>query len=429
MRKKDPDYVSGKGPPYIVSPWIVHPPMCVCAMCKRRRVTPEEWDRELVVRIQRASPHPNSRVLSAGYARTLKLEEEAHLIDAVRKAEQERQARANEVRFGTVCDAYRKHLQESGKRYDRARYPIANIEAFFGRGRQAESIDFGAYRELISEVSEMTAETKRHYASMLLAILNFAVAERIIKSHGLVGVRRPQVVKNDSPVIWSKQELAVLLGPAMDAYEKEQALWNASVGRTSGTGSLRQESYAPLRGLCYVAYFMLVRPNNNFVLEWSELSIDATADRGRYKLDQHKNVNKGIKAEGPLAEQLVPYLRAIRPTSRPAGLVHPNPSTGKAYVDIRKQWKRLVAIGSQLLGYELTGRKADFFTFRHTGASHLAEKTNNPILIVKMMGDVNIKTVMRHYFNLDYGFMEEMVAGWRLPEVEVAKDETPERLM
>lgn len=32
-------------------------------------------------------------------------------------------------------------------------------------------------------------------------------------------------------------------------------------------------------------------------------------------------------------------------------------------------------IASEMLGYELQGRKAEFFTFRHTGASHLAEKT------------------------------------------------------
>jgi len=33
-------------------------------------------------------------------------------------------------------------------------------------------------------------------------------------------------------------------------------------------------------------------------LRWDEVTLDLT---GWYKLDQHKNVNKGIKAEGPLA--------------------------------------------------------------------------------------------------------------------------------
>ena len=81
-----------------------------------------------------------------------------------------------------------------------------------------------------------------------------------------------------------------------------------------------------------------------------------------------------------------------------------------------------------MLGYELAGRKADFFTFRHTGASHLAEKTKNPILIVKMTGDTNVETVMRHYFNLDVEFMAEMVSGWSVPEIPtvcLTRDRTP----
>jgi site-specific recombinase XerD len=57
--------------------------------------------------------------------------------------------------------------------------------------------------------------------------------------------------------------------------------------------------------------------------------------------------------------------------------------------------KRVIHNGG-ILDYKLDGRKADFFTFRHTGASHLAEKTKNPVLIIKMMGDTNITTVMRH---------------------------------
>ena len=68
--------------------------------------------------------------------------------------------------------------------------------------------------------------------------------------------------------------------------------------------------------------------------------------------------------------------------------------------------------------YELEDRKTDFFTFRHTGESHLAEKTKNPILIVKMMGDTNVQTLMRHYFNLDLEFMAEMISDWTIPSLK-----------
>jgi integrase len=210
-----------------------------------------------------------------------------------------------------------------------------------------------------------------------------------------------------------KKELAVLLGPAMDQYEREQAEWNAKVSAEKANRGLRSPSVVPLRGLCYVAFFTLMRPKNNLALTWQEID----EERNTFRLDQHKNVNKAIRAEGPIAEILLRYLRSIR-SANAAGPVHPNPATGGTYVDIRKQWKRLVTIASTMLGYELEGRKADFFTFRHTGASHLAEKTKNPILIAKLMGDTNVQTVMRHYFNLDIEFMAEMIAGWTIPTLE-----------
>ena len=169
-----------------------------------------------------------------------------------------------------------------------------------------------------------------------------------------------------------------------------------------------------------------MRPKNNRALTWQEVTIDPQARTGRFRLDQHKNVNKGIKARGSLAVELVDYLLSIRPANA-RGLIHPNPVTGKPYVDIRKQWNRLVAIASRMLGYELTGKKADFFNFRHTGASHIAERARDAshlLSVVKMMGDTSIATVNRHYFNIDDLMLEEIVDGWVVPELATF---TPDR--
>lgn len=68
-----------------------------------------------------------------------------------------------------------------------------------------------------------------------------------------------------------------------------------------------------------------------------------------------------------------------------------------------------------MLGYELNDEKADFFTFRHTGASHIAERAL--MLVVNMMGDTNVETVRRHYFNFDHEVMAGMIEGWRAPEI------------
>lgn len=420
VRKAEPDYVTGRRGQYEVQPPIVHPPFCACKLCPRYRHAAVEWERPLTIRARRRSPFPDSRIESATYARNFKRDEEARLVAAVAAAEASKKARANAVPFGAVCDGYRLHLQ-AGKRYDKAASRIDNIEAFFGRDRDAASIGWEEYQELLREVAAFAPQTRRHYASALIAMLNHAVSHRIMAGpHSLGKVPRPTVGKTDMPVTWTKRELAVILGPAMDAYEREQGEWAAHVAREKSARARRSPSVVPLRGLCYIAYFTLMRPKNNLALTWPELSFDG--ERATFRLDQHKNVNRGIRAEGPLAEQLLRYLESIRPGSA-AGAVHANPATGAPYVDIRKQWNRLITIASGMLGYELTGRKADFFTFRHTGASHLAEKTKNPILIVKMMGDTNVETVMRHYFNLDIEFMVEMVVGWSIPSSDVHDSE------
>ncbi|MEK6371721.1 MAG: hypothetical protein AABO58_03400 [Acidobacteriota bacterium] len=62
----------------------------------------------------------------------------------------------------------------------------------------------------------MKPETRRHYASTLIAMLNYARAERVIPSHQLEGVRVPQVLGEDEPEPWTSRELAVILGPALD---------------------------------------------------------------------------------------------------------------------------------------------------------------------------------------------------------------------
>ena len=91
-------------------------------------------------------------------------------------------------------------------------------------------------------------ETRRHYASMLLAILNNAKAVRLISSNPLEGVRVPQVLRDDEPAPWTRHELEVLMGPALRRYEKEQREWNAKVATEKKNRGKRSPSFIPLRG-------------------------------------------------------------------------------------------------------------------------------------------------------------------------------------
>jgi len=57
-----------------------------------------------------------------------------------------------------------------------------------------------------------------------------------------------------------------------------------------------------------------------------------------------------------------------------------------------------------MLGYELTGKKADFFTFRHTGYPTWSRKR-------AAGADTNIRTVEKHYFNVQRTRTAAMLGG------------------
>jgi hypothetical protein len=112
-----------------------------------------------------------------------------------------------------------------------AKSRIDAIEAFCGPERDIETLTYPLYEELIAEVGCLSAETQRHYANMLLAMLNRAKAQRVIPRHHLEDVPVPQV---DEPEPWSRLELGILMGPALREYETEQQA--VTLGPANRTG-------------------------------------------------------------------------------------------------------------------------------------------------------------------------------------------------
>src|SRR5688500_2752345 len=187
MYKSEPDYVTGRRGRLDLYPWIEHPAFCRCEICPANRqkeaarsgkTLEEVWAAPLRIRLRRDSPFPRNRKLSSAAALNLKAEEEKRLAEAVAKAEAEERARQNAVSFGKVADAYRAHLRNEGKDWKREESRIANIEAFISRERDTAAVDIVWYRRVLDEVELLAPETRRHYASTLLAMLNYARAER-----------------------------------------------------------------------------------------------------------------------------------------------------------------------------------------------------------------------------------------------------------
>ena len=388
-----------------VNPPIVHPPLCVCETCKRSR--PDEgWDREFVVRIDRVSP-VQTEPQAIAFAIEIKRREEELLRRRADEAAQEHRAVGGQVTFGQVCEAYREYQRAEGKRLDRDRFRIDRIEEFFGSDRTPSSITkttVKAFRESLVRDHGVQPTTVDRSINTLLAILNGAVKDGLIDGHQIAGMRRGRTKKIGRPRRFSHQQVEVLLGGAMDEFEREQRE-NRLEGNPSAT--------VPIRGICLIARWTLMRPTNNLGLRWEDLSIDAAGREGTFHISKHKNSQKGVLLEGPLAPSLVDYLVSIMPAGRPKGLVHPSPKTGRPYVNIHHTWERLVVIANSMLpDNEQIGPEMIFYNWRHTGASDLAESGADPVLIVRMMADTSLATVLRHYFDSSMSHMKRVVAKW-----------------
>lgn len=408
---------------YLIQPWIEHPSGCICSWCAARR-KPEEWDRVLRVRINRVSKFPLDFMRSVTYAEDVKREEERLLVRAVAEASKRRDALANAVSFETVCDLYRDHQKETGKRFDRDQYRIEVIEEFIGRSRDAQTIDLDALDAFVSHLRlkrGVGAATIERYLTTLIAILNYAKSKRKIAHHQLEGMKREKTKKRSRPKTFSRRQVAILFGPAMDRYEREQIEEHSRLAATSGKNEVRRGSVLPLRGICLVAYRTLMRPSNNLSLRWEQLHINRETRTGWFELAEHKNANKGIEVRAPLSPSLIAYLLTIRPSEKPTGYVHANQVTGKPYVNIRRQWDRLVEIANEMLHEDEQIAEQVFYNWRHTGATELAATGADPVMITRMMGDTSLATVMEHYFDSSLEHMQTIVERWDQPHtIEVS---------
>lgn len=385
-----------------VNPWVVHPAYCVCGRCARRRAA-DQWDRPVRVRIDRVSPH-HSEAASIAYADQVRQQEEARLCEATARAIAEQKALAGRVSFGEVCAAYGRYQIREGKRLDRDRSRIEIVERFFGAERDASSIskaDVERLRLWLLNDRHVTLATIERYLATFIAMMNGAVKDGLLERHNLHGLRRSRLPRCVRPFTFTRHQVRVLLGPAMDAFEAEQG---------QRADALKPHSSVPLRGLCLIAYRTLLRPSNNFGLKWEDLQLGPP---DRFRVQSHKNASRGIGLEGPIAPTLSRYLSRMKPSVNASGLVHPNPSTGRPYTNIRRAWRRLLTIANTLLPEDQQlPLGARFYSWRATGASELAATGADPVLITKLMGDSSLRTVMKHYFDASLDHMAAAVQRW-----------------
>ena len=417
-RMKEADFVvKRKDGTFDVQVPVKHPPFCLCRPCKNpQNRSADSWGETVTIRTRRRSPSPKSYNKSVTFAENLRTRLEAELAEAVVVARAREDALANAVSVGTVCDNYLAWQKEQGKDWARDQYRVKEIREVLGETRDATTIRYDDYLRFRAHLEQRKCKpaTIRRYVNTLIAIFNRAVKSRVLSSHQLLNIERPKVVTTRKPVIFTRKQVATLLNSAMLRYEHEQ---NAAHRSYNPDTKQKGPSVVPLRGFCLIAYTTLMRPETNFTLTWEQLTIDPVHDRGRFRLDAHKNASKGVNVDAPLKPELVRYLKTIMPEGNPFGLVHANPDTGEAYVNIRKQWLRLVEIANEILepDEQLKDEREHFYTWRHTGASHLAASSKDPVLVMRLMGDTQLATVMKHYFDSDFEHMQAEVEKWQLP--------------
>jgi integrase len=415
-KKNDPEYVTtgkrGKG--FALQIPVSHPPRCVCKTCldpKRRPAS--TLDQPFIIRVQRQSSTPKSRNQSIGEAGALKKQLEAELAEAV-EASRKAQIAAHGPTLKAIAKTYAEHLQKEGKRYDRDRYVIDAIVEYFNPDRDPATISKADYLTWCGDLRKngLADATIHRRTTTLLAILNRARRWDVIPRHQLDGIEKPKP-RRGTPVVYTPQQLGALLGPAMDTYETEQRVAQATF--LTGTGR-RPPSVVPLRGIVMIGLYTLLRPSNNLALTWGDITLDPAKDEGSFRVVKHKNEAKGIIAEGALHPDLVRYLRRIRP-QKAKGFIHPNPETKRPFVNIRTQWARLVGIANAMLpeDEQIVGRAEDIYVLRATGASLLAAFGADPTLICQMMGDAQLETIRRHYFKSHIAHMQVAVNRVAIP--------------
>jgi hypothetical protein len=164
-----------------------------------------------------------------------------------------------------------------------------------------------------------------------------------------------------------------------------------------------------------VAYRTLMRPENNYTLRWEQIRLEANRDRDRHRLDEHKNSSTGIEVEDGLPPDLVRYLRPIYPRPRRERAHPPLSRDGvgvsqypEAMASARRNCDEMLPKNEQL-----AGKQAEFYTWRQTGASAIAEIGGE--MIARMMGDTSLKTVMDHCFDSSVEHMQEVLERWNAP--------------
>jgi len=85
-----------------------------------------------------------------------------------------------------------------------------------------------------------------------------------------------------------------------------------------------------------------------------------------------QNVDTGIKARSPIARELVENLLSIRPPNA-SGQIHANPEpVGRKWTSASSG--NACSRSPRNVRVQLAGKKAKFLYFRHSGASHIAQR-------------------------------------------------------
>lgn len=384
---------------------ITHPAFCLCTTSQK--LPAEKRANPHTIRIRRQAKATTERQAIAEADR-LKEKLEAELRNAIECARAQQRAIGGTATLRDIANDYAAHEQRTGKRYDRDRYVIEGIVAYFGEDRDPATIskkDYMRWRATM-EKRGLAMSTIDRRSTTLIAILNRARKWEHIASHQLDHVDKPKPAYG-RPVAYTPRQIATILGPAMSAYEAEQ---RAALAAFKPATHRLPPSVVPLRGIVLIATYTMMRPTNNLSLKWENVELHPTEDRGSFRLFKHKNASKGVAAEGALHPALVKYLRGIAPARR-SGYIHPNPATNEPYVNIRTQWRRLIAIANTMLEPEerIGGRAEDIYVLRATGASLLAAAGADPVLICNMMGDAQLETIRRHYFASHLDVMQAAV--------------------
>jgi len=337
------------------------------------------WPRE-------RSPYPADLARSRQWAAWRRAEIVREIEAEIVRVEAERAA---PVTLGDVLDAYAADCRERGTAWSREAARARIIRKTLGAATPAAELTAGriaAWRSELRAHRKLAPRSANAYVNIVRAALNLAVERGVLADNPMSGLRNLPEPLREPPAL-SERQVGALLA-ACRVWRRYERLPRPDLRRR----------YLPIATRVLIGYYTGGRPESIDALTWRDVDLE----RGVIVFPSSKR----RRVVCPLEPELVAHLREERARRRPepGELVLPAPRSGRAAVNWRPPWSRVLALANRRLEPdEQIPPETPLHALRHSRITHLLVAGLAAQVVAQITG-TSLAMLQRHYAHV-------MVAG------------------